>query len=178
MLTASQSLYYEQRRASDARAMLDKLLAGSPSGPQLHSFHPILFQVRLRHVTRASLPSLYILHKLTHSFLQAHVDSINVCDALDDTQASIDHCAEVVRCADAVLPPNSLETSNYYYYLGMLCTELLAKKHQNEHSTKIQPEEIKRRAREAFRQCLAMRSVWFGVDHPCTIKAREKMESI
>lgn len=124
-------------------------------------------------------------------------------DALGYTRTSLDHCAEVLRCAEVVLPPNHLETSNYYYYLGMLYAELLAK-HQGEQSASTKPEskeeeqrkkqledqrpereqekadvvEDARKAREAFGRCLQMRSVWFGSDHPCALKARDKMEAI
>lgn len=47
MLSASQSLYYNQKRTSDAKAMLDKLFSTAGSGElQLHPYHPTLFQVR------------------------------------------------------------------------------------------------------------------------------------
>jgi hypothetical protein len=47
MLTTSQSLYYDQKRTSDSKTMLDKLLTGSYSADsQLHPYHPTLFQVR------------------------------------------------------------------------------------------------------------------------------------
>jgi hypothetical protein len=100
-----------------------------------------------------------------------------------------------------VLPPNHLETSNYYYYQGMLYSELLAK-----HQTKLERREgagkgqeragsesdgngkekekeedtaeDERKAKEAFTRCYAMRSVWFGADHQCAVKALDKLKAL
>lgn len=107
------------------------------------------------------------------------MDAINVCDALGDTQQSLGHCAEVLRCSEAVLPPNYLETSNYYYYKGMLYAELVAKLDKNAGAdAEKEKEDARSAAREAFRQCLEMRSVWFGSDHACVLKVREKMDAL
>lgn len=156
MLTASQSLYYDQKRTSDSKTMLDKLLTGGYSPDvQLHPYHPTVFQ--------------------------AHVDSINVSDALGYTHMSIDHCEAVLRCAEAVLPMNHLETSNYYYYQGMLYSEQLAKR-QGAGGDAVAPAgdaaDDTRRAKEAFGKCHTMRSVWFGADHQCAIKPLEKMNAL
>jgi hypothetical protein len=108
------------------------------------------------------------------------VDSINVCDALGYTHESLEHCAAVLRCADAVLPANHLETSNYHYYQGMLYSEQLAKRQGGGTGGDAPGDaaEDARRAKEAFGKCYAMRSVWFGADHQCSVKALDKMNAL
>jgi hypothetical protein len=104
-----------------------------------------------------------------------------VSDALGYTHMSIDHCEAVLRCAEAVLPMNHLETSNYYYYQGMLYSEQLAKR-QGAGGDAVAPAgdaaDDTRRAKEAFGKCHTMRSVWFGADHQCAIKPLEKMNAL
>jgi len=151
MLMTSQSLYYGQKRTSDSKAMLDKLIAGGYcEGLALHPYHPILFQ--------------------------AHIDSINVSDALGTTQTSIQHCKQVLNCANAVLPPDCLETSNYYYYLGKLYAELAENQQKKTEDKEEQTNDAGANAArtEAFNRCYAMRSLWFGPQHPNAIKALQK----
>lgn len=180
MVSTAQSLYYSQRRASDAKKILDKLFVENSDEQshelRMHPFHPTLFQ--------------------------AHVDSMNVCDALGETQASIAHCQQVLKAACALLPPCYLETSNYYYYLGMLYEEAMKSKQQvsassggqsgtrkegkgrggsgggggDERQKEIDNDNEERTlALEAFTTCFEMRKVLFGEGHPYTAKVKDKM---
>jgi len=150
MLSTGQSLYYGQRRTQDARVMLERLLAAhsletTTKGLKLNQHHPTLFQ--------------------------AHVDLINICDAMDDAIGSLAHCRAVCESASLVLPPNYLETSNYWYYLGMICLELI----QKNPNRKADCNEWHRQRVSAFTRCWEMRKIWFGADHPYALKAHAKI---
>ena len=73
---------------------------------------------------------------------------------------------------ETIFPPNYDETSNHYYHLGMLYDELPGLS-----TAKSLKQRYAKDAREAYKKCYAMRCVWYGPQHPETLKAAAQARS-